>query len=221
MKIILAGGHLEADFIINEFKKSNHQIIIINPDIDFAKYLSAHHDLPVFAGDPTKIYVLEDAQIHEADVFIALSENDTDNYIMSMTAKNLFGIKKVVCIVRNPNNVKVFKSLGVDRVINATNYLVQNIHNDAAIQQLSRTISLDDEDKIVVVEIQVQPTFSFLNQFIEDIHFPTNINISCVFRDPLPIIPKGDTMIKEGDKLLIVTTPVEKDKVVRFFEKNS
>jgi trk system potassium uptake protein TrkA len=87
MKIILAGGRLEANFIINEFKKSNHQLIIINPDKEFAKYLSAHHDLPVFAGDPTKIYVLEDAQIKDADVFIALSENDTDNYIMSMSAK--------------------------------------------------------------------------------------------------------------------------------------
>lgn len=95
MKIILAGGHLEADFIINEFKKSNHQITIINPDIDFAKYLSAHHDLPVFAGDPTKIYVLDDAQIHEADVFIALSENDTDNYIMSVTAKIYSTSKKL------------------------------------------------------------------------------------------------------------------------------
>jgi trk system potassium uptake protein len=218
MKIIIAGGHVEADFVIGEFKRLNHQITIINSDINYATMLSKKYNLPVFAGDPSKIYVLEDAQIQHADVFIALSENDTDNYVMSLSAKRLFDVKKVITIVRNPQNVKIYKTLGIDSVINATNLLVQSIQNESAFEQLSKTISLED-DKIIVVEIHVDDDYLYKDQTLSEIVFPTNVNISCIFRDPLVIIPKGSTRIKSNDKLIVVTTPSEKDNVISFFEK--
>lgn len=219
MKIILAGGHSEADYVINSFKESNHDITIINPDREYASYLSTRHEMPVFFGDPTKIYVLEEAEIKGADIFLALSEDDTDNYVMCMIAKNVFDIKKVVAIVRNPNNVKTFKDLGIDRVINATNLLVSHIANDTALTNLARTISLDEDDKVMVVEILINDDFPYVEQELKDIKLPNKINVSCIFRDPVTIIPRGDTKIKKGDKLLIVTTPIDKDGVIKFFEK--
>ncbi|MGA0351877.1 MAG: potassium channel family protein [Acholeplasmataceae bacterium] len=219
MKIIVAGGRVEADYVINSFKESNHTITIINPDKDYASYLASRHERPVFAGDPTKIYVLEEAEINNADIFLALSDDDTDNYIMCMTAKTVFGIKKVVAIVRNPNNVKTFKDLGIDRVINATNLLVTHIGNDTALTNLTRTISIDEDEKVVVVEIAINDDFPFIDQEIKDIKLPNRINVSCIFRDPVVIIPHGETKIKKGDKLLIVTSQDGKDDVNKFFEK--
>ncbi|MBE0700741.1 MAG: TrkA family potassium uptake protein, partial [Acholeplasmataceae bacterium] len=54
---------------------------------------------------------------------------------------------------------------------------------------------------------------------IMDIPFPKNINISCIFRDPHVIIPKGSTIIKPGDKLIIISTPLEQEEVIEYIQK--
>lgn len=220
MRIIIAGGRVEADFVINALIKSNHTLTIINADLSYAEYLSTKYDVAVFAGDPTKIYVLEDAEIHKSDIFLALSDDDTDNYTMCQAAKNLFKVERVIAIVRNPNNVYVFKELGIDRVINATNLLVMNIENDTNVNQITRQLSLND-DQVVVLEVTVDTQPLILNKKIMDIDFPSNINISLIIRDGKHIVPRGFNLILENDKLIVITTSDEKVKVLSFFEKRS
>jgi trk system potassium uptake protein TrkA len=220
MRIIIAGGRVEADFVINALIKSHHTLTIINPDLSYAEYLSTKYDVAVFAGDPTKIYVLEDAEIHKSDIFLALSEDDTDNYTMCQAAKNLFKVERVIATVRNPNNVFVFKELGIDRVINATNLLVMNIENDTNVNQITRQLSLND-DQVVVLEVKVDTQPLILNKKILDIEFPSNINISLIIRDGKHIVPRGSNTILENDKLIVITTFDEKAKVLSFFEKRS
>lgn len=220
MKIVIAGGRVEADFVINALKELHHSLTIINPDISYAQYLSTKYDLPVFAGDPSKIYVLEDAEIQKSDIFLALSEDDTDNYAMCQAAKNLFNVVRVIAIVRNPNNVSTFKELGIDRVINATNLLVMNIENDTSINHITRQLSFND-DQVVVLEISIDEPFSITDKKIMDIEFPSNINISLIIRDGVHIVPRGINQIKAGDKIIVVTNAQEKTKVLAFFEHSN
>ena len=112
MKVVITGGKHEADFIVKMLKEEHHQLIVINNDRTFAEYISTNNDIAVFPGDPTKAYTLSDAECENADVLLALSDNDTDNYIACITAKRLFHIKRTVAKVRNPKNVELFKKLG-------------------------------------------------------------------------------------------------------------
>jgi len=101
MKIVIAGGKHEADFIVKMFKEDHHQLIVINQDRKFAEYISENNNISVFPGDPTKAYTFEDAEVDGADVVIALSEKDTDNYVTCITAKTKFDVKKCISIVRS------------------------------------------------------------------------------------------------------------------------
>ena len=218
MKIVIAGGKHEADFIVSKLKKEHHQLIVINQDRDFATYISANNDIDVFPGDPTKAYTLSDAEAQNADVLLALSDNDTDNYITCITAKKLFNIKKTVAKVKNPKNVELFKRLGIDSVISSTYLLAQTILNESSVENIIKTLSIEDE-KIVMLEIGVEEEYAIVNKRLMDIRFPSNINISCIFRDPHVIIPKGDTLIKENDKLIIISTPNDQEEIVEFIQK--
>lgn len=218
MKIVITGGKHEADYIVSKLKKERHQLIVINQDHDFAQYISANNDVGVFPGDPTKAYVLSDADAKNADVLLALSDSDTDNYITCITAKKLFNIKRTVAKVRNPKNVELFKRLGIDSVISSTYLLAQTILNESSVENIIKTLSIEDE-KIVLVEIGVEPDFLVVDKKVMDIKFPSNINISCIFRDPHVIIPKGDTMIKAEDKIILITTPNDQDEIVDFIQK--
>jgi trk system potassium uptake protein len=218
MKIIIAGGKHEADFIIKMFQEEHHQLTVINPDKNFAEYISNENDVEVFIGDPTKGYVLEDVDAYNADLLISLSPVDTENYITCITAKKLFNVKKTVSIVRNPKNVELFKKLGVDSVISSTYVLGQTIKNESSVESILKTLSIEDE-KIIMIEISIDAEAKLTDTKIKDIKFPVNINISCIFRDPHVIIPTGETMIKADDRLIIVTTPNEQDAIIDFIQK--
>jgi trk system potassium uptake protein TrkA len=218
MKIVITGGMHEADFIIKMLKEEHHQLIVINQDKEFAEYISTNNDIAVFPGDPTKAYVLSDAEADNADVLLALSDSDTDNYITCITAKKQFNIKRTVSKVKNPKNVELFKKLGVDSVISSTYLLAQTILNESSVENIIKTLSIEDE-KIVMIEMGVEENFMLVNKRIMDINFPKNINISCIFRDPHVIIPKGDTAIKSGDKLIIISTPNEQEEITKFIKK--
>ena len=218
MKIVIAGGMHESDFIVKMLKEEHHKLIVINPDRETADYISSNNDIPVFPGDPTKAYCLEDAEVYNSDVLIALSDSDTDNYITCITAKRLFNIKRTVAKVRNPKNVDLFKRLGVDSVISSTYLIGQSILNESSIERMIKKLSFE-EDKIVMIELEVEKDFSLVNKQIMDIKFPKNINISCIYRNPHVIIPSGSTIIKPEDKLIILTTPNEQEEIISFLQK--
>ncbi|MDD3123166.1 MAG: TrkA family potassium uptake protein [Candidatus Izemoplasmatales bacterium] len=217
MKIVVANGTHEADFIIKKFKAEHQQLTVINSSKEFGEYISNSNHIPVLFGDPTKEYTLDDANIRDADVLIALSENDIDNYVTCITAKKLFGVKRVVCVVRNPKRVDLFKILGIDSVISSTYLLGESIKSESILESFIRTLSIEN-DKVVITEIQVESDFALASQQVREIHFPANINISCIFRDPDVIIAKGDTTIQPGDKLLVISTPNEQKSILDFIQ---
>jgi trk system potassium uptake protein TrkA len=220
MRIVIAGGKHQADFLIKMFLAEKHDLIVINKDEVFSNYISTENDIPVFQSDPSKAYALSDAAIDNADILIALSDKDTENYVICKLAKKLFNVKKCVCIVSNPKNVRVFKKMGIDSVISSTYLLGQTVKTELNVEKWFRTLSIEDE-KIVMTEIVVEDKSDIVNKRLMDILFPKNINISCVFRDPDVIIPNGHTVIKAMDKLIIISKPEEQDEIVRFIHKSS
>ena len=51
------------------------------------------------------------------------------------------------------------------------------------------------------------------------LQLPKYANITCIFRNPNVIIPRGDTVIKDNDKLVIASAPNDQKKVIRFIKK--
>ena len=78
MKIVIAGGKAKADYLIRLLNGKGHQLIVINDDLEFCTYLSQAHQIPVVHGDPCKLYVLDEANIEDGDVIIALKAADAD-----------------------------------------------------------------------------------------------------------------------------------------------
>ncbi|HOC80926.1 MAG TPA: TrkA family potassium uptake protein [Bacilli bacterium] len=217
MKIVIANGKHEADFVINMFKDQTKDLIVINSDKNFADYIVRNNKVAVFVGEPYKRFVLEDSGARNADIFIALGEKDTDNYAACMLAKKEFNVKKCICTVTNPKNVDIFKKLGIDSVISSTYLLANSIKSASSLEDVLQTLSIE-EDKIVLTEIIINPAYRIANQKIMDCNFPKNATISCIYREPHVIIPNGSTVIKPKDKLLIISTPSEQEKIVKFIQ---
>lgn len=215
MKIVIAGGDHAADYIIKNFNKRTNKLIIINPDKEIVKTLTKNHRIPVFYGDPYKKEILETANVKGCDLFIALGYKDTDNFVACQLAKKVFNAKKCICIVSNPKNVEIFRTLGVDSVISSTYLLASSVVNESSLENLAKSMSFDN-DKIVMTEIVVKDSYAISNKMIMEINFPKTGTISCIYRKPSVIIPNGKTLIRPGDSMYIVSAVKDQKDIISF-----
>lgn len=213
MKIVIAGGHSQAEFLISLLLNKKHKITIINDEPNFCEFISSTYKIPVINGNPSKEYILSEAQIDKADVLIALTQNDADNFVICQYAKKLFNVKRVVCTVSNPNRVDVFKKLGLENVLSATYMVAKYIEQTSTIENLVNTFSIEDE-RVLLNEILIDDDDNIINKKLLNIPLPKETIIGCIIRKDQILIPNGQTIIRADDKLLIISTPENMPKAL-------
>lgn len=213
MKIVIAGGDSKADFIIKLLRDDRHKVVAINEEKSYCEYLATVHNIPIIHGDPCKKHILDNADIKDFDVMIALKEEDADNLEICQMAKKIYNIKKTVCVVSNPHNVEIFKELGVNSPISAT-YVVANLIEQAStLDVFMKSLELEEE-KVVITELIVEPDFHVVNKKIMDMELPKNVIIGSIIRQGKMIVPNGSTEILSEDKLIIISSKEEQLKVI-------
>ena len=218
MNILICGGRQQADYVLSVFaSKRNNRIVVMNEDDRIAERISEHYDLPVISSDPTKRYSFEIADITNFDLVISLQDSDADNFVTCKLAKEVFHIKKAICTVSNPNNVEVFQKLGIDVAISDSYLLTQKIKGESDIESIFKTSSLEN-DKIVITEIKIKEDFWCIGKSLKDLGLPKTGNITCIFRDPEVIIPRGDAIIRLGDIVVIASAPEHQEELVKFMK---
>jgi len=218
MNILICEGNKEANYIIKEFKRLNHNIVVINNDYSISQFLSEQNAIDVINNDPTKEFALENAQIYDFDFVIALSDSDVRNFLICQIAKQVFHIRKTICLVSDPAMVSVFLSLGIDAPISASRNLTEMIKGELDLDSIVKTLSLENE-KISIIEVEIKSNFDCVSKMIKDLSFPTSGSISCIFRDPNVIIPHGDTVINSNDTLVIVSEASSEEEIISFIRK--
>jgi len=118
----------------------------------------------------------------------------------------MLGIEKNVCIVKNPKNVEIFKSLGVNHVISSAYTLANMLEQVSTVENLVQTLPIE-EGNIVLTELTVDYGSPAAQRCVKDIEgFPKNSIISCLIRNSGITVPNGSTVILPGDKLVIVSS---------------
>ncbi|MEG1475816.1 MAG: TrkA family potassium uptake protein [Longicatena sp.] len=218
MKIIVAGGRNKADFLIGSLLEKKHEVTVINDEDGYCQYLAEKYNIPVVIGNPCKEYILEEADIYDADILIALRPNDPDNLAICQCAKKIFRVKKVVATVSNPKNVSVFKKLGVNTAISATYTISKIIEQASTIENLVNSLSIEHE-KVILSEILLTKDCVVINKKIKDVVLPEKVIICCILRNVNMVVPNGDTQLLENDKLLILSQPQIQDEVLAVFSR--
>lgn len=218
MKVVVVGGTFEAEFIVKMLQESKkNEIVVINESSVISKKIAENNNIAVLIGDPTKEYTYEGVEVMGYDIFISLCDKDSDNYVACKIAQKVLKVKKVICIVKNPKNVSIFETLGIDRAISSTYLLSQTVKQETSLDNIFKTLALENE-KIKITEVKINKGFSVIGKALMDIKFPSNMTVGCIFRNPHVIIPKGNTIILENDKLLVISDSANQKEVIKFLE---
>ena len=220
MKVVVAGGSTQAEFLVSMFKDKQNELIVINPSESVADTILKRYHAHVYVGDPWRKYVLEECNAYDADVFVAVCPEDTDNYASCIMAKKCFNARKCICVVNDPKNVETYKRLGIDSVISSSYLLGQSVRSESSVEAIMKTMSVEN-DRIIMIEAVVLSKYAICGHTLKEIRLPRYCSVSAIYRTPDVIIPNGDTLLLAKDQLLIVCAPEDKDKVTRFIQREA
>lgn len=204
MKIIIVGGGKVGFYLAKTLRGEGHDTVIVERDKEQCKVCANLLDVTVCAGDGTSQNTLRAAGAEEADVIVAVMGSDESNLVCCQTAKKIFGVRKTIAKVNNPNNVEALRRLGVDTAVSATDYIIQFLEREVDISAIRELIPLNDGEASLL-EITLPENYKLAGDTLMDISLPQSCNVVCINRGGKTIIPRGQTKLHSGDVLLVVT----------------
>ena len=114
--VIIVGCGRMGSIVANYASSEGHNVVIIDKDDKAFEHLSPEFSGFTIHGDATEVENLKDAKIERADVFLALTDDDNINFMVSMIAKKVFGVRKVIARVYDPDNFELFKEFGINAI---------------------------------------------------------------------------------------------------------
>ena len=119
-RAIIVGAGVTTESLLEDLTKWDLEIVVIDLDKSKLDRLTQKYDILALEGDATDIDVLREAGAEKADLFLANTDTDSTNFMLSYQAYRVLGIPKVVASIRNPKNLGIFKELGTSIPISTT-----------------------------------------------------------------------------------------------------
>ena len=163
----------------------------------------------IIHGDGTDPELLTEERMEGSDAFVALTDRDEDNLIISLYAHQA-GVHKVVAKSNRQNYTSIARSAGVESVVSPKLTtadqilrLVRGIRNTkgTAMTALYRIAGGQAE----AMEFTVTAATANLGTPLRALKLKGGVLIAVVVRGNEVIIPEGSTALKEGDSVVVVT----------------
>lgn len=212
MRVIIIGAGKIGRHLARELAEAGHAVTVAESDAEVARRLAESVDALVLEGDGTNMSVLKDAEVSRTDWLLAVTGQDEVNLTACELGETL-GAKRVLARLNDPRNRATFDALGVP-VVAVTDLISQLISRELDIRHLER-IALLARGRISLIEIEVSP--SAPTRLVAELGLPAQTVLVAAIREGAAeevVVPRGDTMIKPGDRVLVVTT-VENESAVR------
>ena len=127
MYVIVIGGGRVGYYLSRDLVDRGEEVTLIEKDTPRAEWLQGQLGSIVMQGDGDELAFLRETGMERADVVFAVTGDDEDNLVALQMAKKHFNVPRTVARVNNPANVRIFKELGVDEAISATEVLLASI----------------------------------------------------------------------------------------------
>jgi len=203
-RIVIAGGGQIGERLA-EAIESRYQVKIIEMNPIRCRHLSDTLDSTVvLQGSASDRDLLLEENIADADLFLALTNDDEANIMSSLLAKRL-GAKKVMTIINNPAYVDLIQGGDIDIAISpqlaTIGTLLAHVRRGdiVSVHSLRRGAA----EAIEAIAHGDAKSSKVIGKAIENIGLPPGTTIGAIIRDEEVIIAHDDTVIETGDHVIL------------------
>src|SRR5215469_3297148 len=206
MYAIIVGAGKVGRNLARELVIKGHEVTLI--ESSRATYLAIEEEFEHAAqyGDATELWVLERAGIQRADLVVVVTGDDEDNMLVCQVAKEKYRCDHIIARVNNPRNYSHFKLLGIQPVVSATDLILRLIEHEVPRYGLVHLLALEEEG-LEIIELEVAPESPVVGRPLTEVSMPDGSLFISVLREGSGFVPKADTVIEAGDRVLLVLEP--------------
>ncbi len=204
MKVIVVGAGKVGYYLAKALIEHGHSPVIIEREKTICRRVANELDIPTICGDGATTDTLEAADAKTAEAIICVTGKDEANLIACQLAKRLYNIRRTVARVNNPKNVGIMKQLGVDIPLSTTDNIARLIEREVDCSAIKQIMSLN-RGTASLSELELPENYERDGVRLNQLRLPEESIIVSITRDGEFIIPRGNTQIFSGDKILVVS----------------
>jgi len=178
-----------------------HDVVMVEADKDRIDQVNEELDCGFIHGDGTRPGILREANPAESEYLFCLTDNDQNNIIASLIGRSQ-GFEKVVTKITDVEYERICTELGLNNTIIPDRTIARTLadmvegHN---IFELSTMIKGELRFFLFLVgEAEA-------GKAVSEVELPDRTQVVCIYRGEDFVLPDGDTKLREGEQVLLVT----------------
>ena len=213
---ILGGGRIGLR-LARQLEQRHFDVRLIEHNLARCEQISAQlNKTMVIHAEGTDIRTLLDEGVADADVFIAVTDDDRTNILCSLLCRQ-HGTHRTLCLVNLPELLKLAPSLGIDACVSPRLSAAGAILKYVRRGQVLSLATIEGSNS-EALEILVKKGSALVGKPLRELDFPTGALIGAIVHKNSHEIADGESRLHEGDRVLVFALPEALGKVERFFE---
>ena len=220
MKIVIVGDGRVGFTIAKQLCKEDHDIVVIDSNPEVLNEILETLDVYVIEGNGAVLDVQRRADVGNSDILIAATTNDELNIVCCMLAKKL-GCKATIARTQNKDYVRqmqyMSKELGLSMIVSPPLAAAREMFRIIQFPSFLKRNSVA-KGRVELVELVISEENILVDKALMDLTklLKMDVLVCAVERDDEVFIPKGDFVLKAGDKIS-VTAP--RSNLVKLIKK--
>ncbi len=204
MYMILIGGGNVGIQLAKRLIALGEEVLIIEKDAGTAgKLANLLGEEYVMHGDGCEVYTQRDAGFNRADVIVAVTGEDEDNFVACQLAKEVWKTDRIIARVNDPSHEETFRQIGIEETVSATgiiyNLIVQQISSDDLVP-----VAALHRGNIEIVESVLSSRSPLVGKKVGQVKLPEGSFIAYVVRSGQGIQVTSETELMDDDMIVAI-----------------
>lgn len=221
MKIVLAGAGDIGFHLAKMLSSERHDIVLIDNNETVLEYAATHLDVLTVKGDSTSITVLENANIQNTDLFIAVTTHESVNIVSCILAKKMGAKQTIARASKGEYSQKdqkhIFSDLGVDKIIFPTQLAAFEIRRLLKLTQVTDNFEFEG-GKMSVIGIVLEENSPFIGRSLREMNemYPQmDSRPIAILRGHETILPRSNTTLRIKDHVYFITLAKDREHLLK------
>lgn len=220
MYVIVVGGGNTGSQLAKFLLDANHKVCVIEERPAVLHKLEM--EIPqesIITGDGSSPAVLEKANIQSAQILAAVTGSDETNLVITSLGRFEFNVPRIIARVNNSKNLWLFTpEMGVDVPLNQAEILSRLCAEEMSLGDMMTMLKIR-RGKYSIVEEKIASGAPAIGLELKDLSLPNNCVISGIIRHGEMVLPRGTTILEEGDEVLALVDDFAREKLASLLSR--
>ncbi len=218
-KAMIVGGNTISEYLLAMMEKDNYQVTLLEEDADRCRELMGRFPKCkiLCTGEGELLEILKEERITDMDMVVSLTDSDETNLVISMYSWSC-RIPSVLTYVEVTEHLRLLHKVNIDITVSPVESVALRAmrfiryHDGEEAMKAIGKFYVVAEGHAEIKELRAGEDFKLLNIAFKEPKFKLkkNVLIAAIFRDGEMIVPSGNTMIRQGDQVIIATPRKQK-----------